>query len=65
VTAAVHRGVVCVNGGGCARDGSRNLLDDFGVTMTAKTGRVAAVYTTDQPGGKRTDLKTGFVAETS
>lgn len=64
VTPVVHRGVVCVNGGGCARDGSRNLLDDFGVAMTPRNGRVAAVYTTDQPGGKRTDRKTGFVAET-
>lgn len=65
VTGPVHRGFVCVGGGSCARDGSRNLLDDFGVVMLPRTARVASVYTTDQPGGARTDRKTGFFAELS
>ena len=63
LTGVVHRGVVCVDGGGCATDGSRNLLDDFGVVMDPRTSRVVSVFTTDQPGGQRTDRKTGFLAE--
>jgi hypothetical protein len=63
ITGTVHRGIVCVGGGGCARDGSRNLLDDFGVVMLPHTGRVASVFTTDQPGGTRQDRKTGFVTD--
>jgi hypothetical protein len=63
LTGTVHRGVVCVGGGGCARDGSRNLLDDFGVVLLPHTSRVVSVYTTDQPGGQRTNRKTGFLAE--
>jgi hypothetical protein len=63
LTGPMHRGMVCVGGGGCARDGSRNLLDDFGVVMLPRTSRVVSVFTTDQPGGQRTDRKTGFLAE--
>ncbi|HEU0131985.1 MAG TPA: sialidase family protein [Mycobacteriales bacterium] len=62
VSGPVHRGIVCVGGGGCAADGSRNLLDDFGVVFVPGTSRVAAVYTTDQPGGQRVDRKTAYVA---
>jgi hypothetical protein len=65
VTGVVHRGIVCVGGGGCARDGSRNLLDDFGVVMLPHTSRIASVFTTDQPGGTRADRRTGYVTDVS
>jgi hypothetical protein len=63
LTGPVHRGAVCVRGGGCLTDGSRNLLDDFGVVMVPGTSRAVAVFTNDQPGGGRPDRKTGFLAE--
>jgi hypothetical protein len=41
-----HRGAVCESGVGCT--GNRDLLDDFGVAASPKTGLASIVYTDDQ-----------------
>src|SRR4051794_421988 len=33
VTGTIHLGALCTHGGGCDSDGSRNLLDDFGLAI--------------------------------
>ena len=44
----VHRGALCVSGGGCPADGSRAVYDCFGVSLDLR-GRLAAVYTNALP----------------
>ena len=44
----VHRGKLCVSGGGCASDGSRAVYDCFGVSLDLR-GRLAAVFTNALP----------------
>jgi len=45
----VHRGFVCTQGVACTVPGSRNLLDDFGLTINPRTGRATMAFTSDQP----------------
>jgi hypothetical protein len=63
VTGTIHRGELCTHGSGCSDANSRNLLDDFGLTISPKTGLDSIAYTSDQPQG--TDVKsfTGFTTE--
>jgi len=63
MSAVVHRGALCTYGGGCPGDGSRNFLDDFGAVINPRTGLLTAVFTSDQPSGKRADNVTVFVTE--
>lgn len=60
----IHRGRVCVNGTGCAADGSRALLDCFGLTYDAR-GRLAGVFTSSLPriGTDRDGSNSHYVAD--
>lgn len=57
-TGPVHRGALCVQGGGCSEPGTRALLDCFGVHLDAK-GRLVAVFTNALPRAAATDPSTG------
>jgi hypothetical protein len=59
-TGVIHRGELCTHGSGCAGDGSRNLLDDFGVMISPTTGLTSITYTSDQPDGKAGHAFTGY-----
>jgi hypothetical protein len=59
----IHTGVLCTKGDACTIPDSRNLLDDFGVTISPRTGRSTIVYTSDQPGGHGADRVTRSAAE--
>jgi hypothetical protein len=63
MTAPVHRGVVCQRGLSCAGDGDRDLFEDFGVGMDARTGLSTIAYSADLPGGLPASEYTGFVTE--
>ena len=51
VDPAVHYGALCTQGDSCPNDGSRSLLDDFGIVHVPGTTSDVALYTSDQPGG--------------
>lgn len=51
VDPAVHTGALCTRGDSCPNDGSRSLLDDFGIVHVPGTTWDVSVYTSDQPGG--------------
>ena len=59
----IHLGAVCLTGISCTVPNSRNLLDDFGVEVHPRTGRVVVVYTSDQPGGQDADIHTDYLAD--
>jgi len=63
VSATIHKGVLCTGGSGCNGDGSRNLLDDFGVAISPSTGLDAISFTDDQPQGKAGTAFTAYAAE--
>jgi hypothetical protein len=63
-TGVVHRGELCTGGSGCPRENSRNLLDDFGVAISPKTGLASLTYTSDQPQGEGGTAWTGFTTMT-
>ncbi|HVE99487.1 MAG TPA: sialidase family protein [Mycobacteriales bacterium] len=64
VSGPVHRGRVCVSGTGCAADGSRSLLDCFGLAYDTR-GRLAGVFTSGLPrvGRDRAGSNSRYVAE--
>jgi hypothetical protein len=63
VTGTIHLGVLCTHGSGCNGDGSRNLLDDFGIAISPKTGLDSISYTADMPSGVPGKAFTGFTTE--
>ena len=63
VSDAIHLGVLCTSGGGCAGDGSRNLLDDFGLTISPTTGLDSVIFTDDQPQGQAGTTFTAYASE--
>jgi hypothetical protein len=63
VSGAIHRGALCTSGGGCNSDGSRNLLDDFGLTISPTTGLDSIAYTSDQPQGQAATAFTAYASE--
>ncbi|HET6818800.1 MAG TPA: hypothetical protein VFH66_16340 [Mycobacteriales bacterium] len=63
VTGTIHLGVLCTHGSGCNSDGSRNLLDDFGLSISPKTGLDSISYTSDMPTGVAGKAFTGFTTE--
>ena len=63
VTGTIHLGVLCTHGSGCNGDGSRNLLDDFGIAINPKTGLDSITYTADMPTGAPGKAFTGFTTE--
>lgn len=61
VSATLHTGVLCYNGGGCGQyPGDRNLLDDFGVAISPTTGSTSIAFDNDQPGGVNGMTHTDF-----
>jgi hypothetical protein len=60
----IHYGALCTQGSTCPSDGSRNLLDDFGVAVNPATGRAAIAYTSDNYPGDPGVSYTAFAAET-
>ncbi|HVE63608.1 MAG TPA: sialidase family protein [Mycobacteriales bacterium] len=66
VTRPIHVGRVCVSGTGCMADGSRALLDNFGLTFDTR-GRLAGVFTNALPrvGNDRDGTHSDFIAEVS
>jgi hypothetical protein len=63
VSATIHKGVLCTGGSGCNSDGSRNLLDDFGLTISPTTGLASTVFTDDQPQGAAGTTFTAYATE--
>jgi len=63
VSDTIHRGYLCTHGSGCNSDGSRNLLDDFGLTISPATSLDSIAYTSDQPDGSAGHAFTGFTSE--
>jgi hypothetical protein len=63
ISAVIHRGELCTNGGGCGDPNSRNLLDDFGVAISPTTGLDSVAYTDDQPEGVNSKAFTAFASE--
>src|SRR4051812_29122372 len=63
VTGTIHLGALCTHGGGCAGDGSRNLLDDFGLAINPRSGLDSITYTADMPTGEPGKAFTGFTSE--
>ena len=63
VSGTIHRGELCTSGGGCASDGSRNLLDDFGLAISPTTGLDSVVFTDDQPQGAAGTTFTAYATE--
>ena len=63
VSGTIHLGVLCTSGSGCAGDGSRNLLDDFGLVISPTTGLDAIAYTDDRPEGQAGTTYTAFASE--
>jgi hypothetical protein len=59
-TGVVHRGELCTHGSGCADTSSRNLLDDFGASISPTTGLTSVTYTSDQPDGTAGHAFTGY-----
>jgi hypothetical protein len=63
VTAAIHLGELCTHGSGCSDTNSRNLLDDFGVAISPRTGRDSIALTDDRPDGQAAHAFTAFTTE--
>jgi hypothetical protein len=63
VTGTIHLGELCTHGSGCASDGSRNLLDDFGLAISPTTGLDSISYTDDMPTGAPGKAFTAFTTE--
>jgi hypothetical protein len=63
VTGTIHLGVLCTHGSACNGDGSRNLLDDFGVAINPRTGLDSISYTADMPTGAPGKAFTGYTTE--
>ena len=63
VSGTIHTGVLCTGGSSCNSDGSRNLLDDFGVTISPTTGLASIVFTDDQPQGAAGTAFTAYATE--
>ena len=64
-TGVIHHGWVCTQGTACPTDGSRNLLDNFGIAVSPKTGFATIAYTSDQPDGTAGHSFSGFTTMTS
>lgn len=62
-TGVIHTGELCTQGDACPSNGSRNLLDDFGSTISPTTGLLAIAYTSDQPQGVNATAFTGYTSE--
>jgi hypothetical protein len=63
VSGVIHRGDLCTGGSSCSSDGSRNLLDDFGVAISPTTGLDSIAFTDDQPQGAAGTTFTAFASE--
>ena len=63
VSDVVHRGRLCTFGSACPGDGSRNLLDDFGASLSPRTGLLNVVFTSDLRGGRVVTPYTAYVSE--
>lgn len=63
VSSTIHKGALCTSGSGCASDGSRNLLDDFGVAISPTTGLDSITFTDDQPTGAAGTAFTAYATE--
>jgi len=64
VSHVLHTGVLCYNGSGCGQyTGDRNLLDDFGLAISPKSGTAAITFDNDQPAGLAGKTHTDFAAE--
>src|SRR3954451_5037737 len=63
VSATIHKGVLCTGGSSCAGDGSRNLLDDFGLAISPTTGLDSIAFTDDQPEGQAGTTYTAYATE--
>ena len=63
VSATIHKGVLCTGGSSCNSDGSRNLLDDFGLAISPTTGLDSIAFTDDQPEGKAGTTYTAYATE--
>ena len=59
----IHRGILCTHGSSCNSDGSRNLLDDFGLTISPTTGLDSIAFTSDQPDNSAGHAFTGFTSQ--
>jgi hypothetical protein len=59
----IHRGALCTYGSACSGDGSRNLLDDFGASLSPRTGRLTVVFTSDIANGRVVPSYTAYVTE--
>ena len=55
--------MLCTGGSSCAGDGSRNLLDDFGVAISPTTGLDSIAFTDDQPEGQAGTTYTAYATE--
>lgn len=62
-TSTIHRGYLCTHGSSCNSDGSRNLLDDFGLAISPSTGLDSIGYTSDQPDNSAGHSFTGYTSE--
>ena len=62
-TGTIHIGYLCTQGSNCPADGSRNLLDDFGVVINPATQFASIAYTSDQPQGQAATSFTGYTTE--
>lgn len=70
VTTTNHTGVLCTMGSACSVAGSRNLYDDFGVTISPVTGNATIAFDADQPfnaplGNAAVDPYTAYATEVS
>jgi hypothetical protein len=63
VSATIHKGVLCTGGSNCNSDGSRNLLDDFGLAISPTTGLDSISFTDDQPQGQAGTAYTAYATE--
>jgi hypothetical protein len=63
VSAIIHRGELCTHGSGCSDANSRNLLDDFGITISPTTGLDSIAFTDDQPQGAAGTAFTAYATE--
>jgi hypothetical protein len=63
VSGVVHRGELCTGGDACGDANSRNLLDDFGLAISPKTGLDSVAFTDDQPQGVAATAFTAYASE--
>ncbi|MHB8718597.1 MAG: sialidase family protein [Candidatus Dormibacteria bacterium] len=59
----IHTGALCTQGSTCPSNGSRNLLDDFGLGISPVTGLASIAFTDDQPQGDGPHAFTAYATE--